>query len=188
MSVTLLVKLTRSLSLGEIEAAASSALGELLHVDGNPGIVATFDESDQGGGPSNGRLTETSNRVLCLLPRHDERVVVMPMTVPVQVATNDRSYSFADQAFVSIGWQARKSPLCWALVGAVALGVARILGSEIEDNSSFFTVANVQRPDEFCRMLRVPMPQPDLESAAEMLYNRMPKSAEIAEWLERQPR
>ncbi|MFN7932133.1 MAG: hypothetical protein U0R19_02325 [Bryobacteraceae bacterium] len=186
--MTLLVKLNRPISLGEIEEAASSALGELLHLDGNPGIMARFDESDQGGSPSNGQLTETSNRVLCSLPRYHERVAVTPMTVPVQVVNDDGSCSFADEAHVSIGWQVRKSPLCWALVGAVALGMARNSGSEIEDNSGFFTIANVQRPDEFCRMLRVPTPQPDLESAAETLYNRMPKSVEIAEWLERQSR
>jgi hypothetical protein len=185
MSVTLLVKLNRPISLGDIEVVAASALGELLNLGWRPGVTANFDESDRGGSESVALLTASSKRVLCSLHGHDEKVAVTPMTVPVQVATDKGSFSFADQAYLSIGWHFRKSPLSWALVGAVALGIARDLGSEIEDNSGFFTIANVQVPDDFCRMLRVPTPQADVESAAEAFYRRMPKSIEITEWLEK---
>lgn len=188
MSVTLLVNLNRPIPLSEIEEVVSSALGELLNLDRNPDIKASIDESDRGGTPSENVLTATSNRVLCFVPGHDEIATVTPMTVPVQTATADGSYAFSEQACLSVAWHFKKSPLCWALVGAVALGIARSQGSEIEDNSGFFTIANVQSPEEFCQMLRVPTGQTDLESAAEALYSKMPKSAEVTAWLERQSR
>jgi hypothetical protein len=187
MSVALLVKLKRAVALDEIELASSAALKELLNLNDVPGVTARLDASDRVGSQSSVLLTESSNRVVCSLAGHDEKVVVTPFTVPVQVPTNDGSYSFADQDYASIGWQFKKSPLCWALVGAVALGLARGLGSEIEDNAGFFSAVNAQRPEEFFRALRIPTPQVDVELAAAALYAKMPKCSEIAEWLERQP-
>jgi hypothetical protein len=141
--------------LDEVATAASSALEELLNLDGNTVVSASFDESDRGGFQSNGLLTESSNRVLFSLAGHNEKVAVTPMTIPVQVDRGDESYSFADQAYLSVGWHSQKSPLCWALIGAVALGIARRLTSEIEDNAGFFTNVNIQGPDEFSRSLRL---------------------------------
>ena len=186
MSVALHVKLSRPVSLDEIEGAVSSALAEILNLDSKPDITARFDESDLEGSRSNGLLTEGSIRILCSLAGHDAQAAVTPITVPVQVDTNDGSYSFADQGYLSVSRYSGTSPLSWALVAAAALGAARILGSEIEDNSGFFSNSNIQGPDEFCRNLRAPKPQTDPESAAEALYNTMPKSAEVTEWLKKQ--
>jgi len=168
----------------EIEGAVSSALRELLNLERTPVVVACFDESDQRS--SKGFLGEGSIRVVCSLGESDEKVAVTPIKIPVQVATDDGSYSFADQDYLRIVRYSGTSPLSWALVGAAALGIARSLGSEIEDNAGFFTNANVQGPDEFYRALRVSTPQANLKSAAEVLYSRMPKSAEISEWLGKQ--
>jgi hypothetical protein len=177
VSVSLFVKLNHPMPLHDIENIASSSLRELLNLDYNPSVTASFDVPARIGNPSNELLTESSKRVLCSLVGHDEQVAVMPLTIPVHIGTVVDSYSFADQAYVSVDWHFRKSPLCWVLVAAVTLGIARSQSAEIEDNSGFFTTVNVQGPDEFCQTLKLSNPETDLEAAAEALYNKMPKSA-----------
>jgi hypothetical protein len=185
MSVTLLVKLNRSMPLNEIEAASAAAMRELLNLGQDPSVIARFDESGRMGSSSDGLLTDSSNGVVCSLLGHEEKVAVTPFTVPFQVPMSDDSSSFVNQNYVGVDWHSRKTPLCWALVAAVAAGLARKQESEIEDNAGFFTKANVQTPDEFCRILRLPTPQADVERAAVALYEKMPKSAEVTEWLKR---
>jgi hypothetical protein len=184
MSVTLFVRLNRPIKLEAIEGAVACALRELLNLERTAVVVACSDDADQR--PSNGVLAEGSSRVVCSLGESNEKVVVTPIRIPVQVATDGGSYCFADRDFLSIARHSGTSPLSWALVGAVALGIARSVGSEIEDNAGFFTDANVQGPDEFYRALSVSTPQADLKSAAEALYGRMPKPTQVSEWLEKQ--
>jgi hypothetical protein len=172
--------------IDDIGTATSVGLRDLLNLGYNPSVTTNLDESDRAGSPSNGFLMESSKRVLCSLAGHDEQVAVTALTIPTHVATEGDSYSFVDQTNVSIRWHFRKSPLCWALVAAVALGIARSQGAEIEDNSGFFTSVNVQGPDEFCQTLRLSSSQSDLDAAAEALYSKMPKSAEVTDWLKRQ--
>jgi hypothetical protein len=178
MSVALLVRLKHSLPLNEVGPAASLALRELLNLDRDPVVSARFDP-DRRGGELTGLVTENSSRVICALSGYEERVRIMPFVVPVQIPTSDGSYSFTDQSYLSIDWLFNKTPLCWALVAAAAVGTARKLGSEVEDNASFFSNIITQDPDDFCRSLKIPTQQVKVEVAAEMLYAKMPKSAEI---------
>jgi hypothetical protein len=171
------------MKLEEIEAATSSALRELMNIERTPLVVARFDDFDRH--PPKGLLAEGSGRVVCSLGESNEKVAVTPLEIPVPVSTDDGSYSLADQDYLVIARDSGTSPLSWALVGATALGIARSLGAEIEDHAGFFVKANVQGPDEFYRALRVSTPQTDMRSAAEVLYSRMPKSAEILEWLKK---
>ncbi len=184
MSVALLIRLPRPLALADLEKASSAALRELLNLDWDPVINAKFDKTDAVGDPSSSLLSGSSKRVVCSLVGYEEKVAAAPFTVPVQTQTTGDSYTFADQDYVSVGWLFKKTPLCWALVAAVALAVARAEGSEIEDNSGFFTTENVQRADDFCSGLSLPESHSDPEAAAQTLYAKLPKSAEIADWLQ----
>jgi hypothetical protein len=186
MSVALFVRLKRPVPLVEIESASVAGLQELLNLVHKPFVSARFDQSDRMGSPSSELLTDSSKRLVCSLGGHQEKASVTPLSVPMQVPTNDGAVSFADQHYVSIKVYCQKTPLCWALVGAVAVGLARNQNAEIEDNAGFFIRGNVQGPDEFCRTLRVRTPHSNMELAAAELYANMPKSAEVAEWLESQ--
>lgn len=187
MSIALLVRSNYPLALVEIETGASAALRDLLNLDRATVVRASFDDSDRSSNSTILRLAGGSRRVLCSLVGHDEQVAATPLTVPVQLPTNDGSFSFADQVYVSVEWHFKKTPLCWALVAAVAAGLARCQGAEIEDSAGFFTTANNQTPDVFCRTLKLDSPNTDPNLAAIQLYAKMPKSAEVTEWLERQP-
>ncbi len=183
MSVTLLVKLQRPLALGDLEKASSAALRELLNLDHDPVINARFDETDTVGGLCGSLLTAASKRVVCSLMGYEEKIAVAPFTVPVQTQRTGNSYCFADQNYVSVAWLFKKTSLCWALVAAVALAVAKEEDSEIEDNSGFFTKENIQRPDYWRSNISLRVPYSDLEAAAQAFYAKLPKSAEIADWL-----
>jgi hypothetical protein len=186
MSVILLVKLKSPLPLNEAGSASSVALRELLNLEHEPFVRAVFDESDLMGSASTGLLIWNSCRVVFSLSGHEEQARVTPFTAPVGVATNEGSYSFSDQSYLSITWHFKKTPLCWSLVAAVAVGLARKQGSAIGDNAGFFTNTELQGPDEFCRTLRLTTQQTDVERAAVALHGKMPKSAEITEWLKSQ--
>ena len=183
MSVALLVRLKSPATLVDIEVASSAALRELLNLEHGLQVSATFDESDRIGAKSDGLLKDGSKRVVCSPLKQEEQARITHLTIPVRVPTIDDSYSFVDQNYASVEWHFKKTPLCWALVAAVAAGLAMKQESEIEDNAGFFTRSNVQTPSEFCRTLRLQTPQEDAELAAVALYAKMPKSAEIAEWL-----
>jgi hypothetical protein len=181
MSVTLLVKLERPVLLGEIESSSSRALQDLLNLEQELLISAKFDDSDRVGSPSNGFFTASSYSVVCSLAGHQETVAVRPLTVPVQTPAGDGSFSFHDQSYLSITWHVRKTTLCWAMVAAVAVGMARMVRSTIQDYAGFFTNTEEQAPEEFCQALRITTPQTSLSLAAEALYAKMPKSAEIVQ-------
>jgi len=171
------------MSLHDVESSSSLALQELLNLEVMPAISARFDLSSRVGNSSEMLLSEKSKRIVCSLPGHEEEVAVIPLTIPVQIPTKDGSYAFADQCEVSVRWEYKRSPLCYALNAAIALGLARNQGSEIEDNAGFFTLANEQAPEEFARVLTLSVPQTDIGRAVAELYARMPKSMQLIERL-----
>jgi hypothetical protein len=183
MSVSLHVPLIRPMSLAEIEEASSSALQQLLHLDTRTLVRATFDESSRVGTSSTGLLTNRSKRVVCSLAGYEEAATVMPFTVPVQEVTNDDPTSFVGDDYLSVEWFVHRTPLCWALVGAVAVGVAQEQGACILDSSGFFTDKEEQAPSEFCESLMVKVKYTDIEIAAELFYSGMSKSRVVSEWL-----
>lgn len=184
MSVVLLVRLKHALAVADLERASSAALRGLLNLECEPVVSAGFDETDKSGQISDRVLTGSSRRVICSVERHAEEVVVSPFTVPVQSQTDGDSLSFVDQDYISVGWHFKKTALSWALVAAVAIGAAKSEDSEIEDNSGFFSTENVQRADDFLSRISLPTSHSDAQVAADAFYVRLPKSAEIAEWLQ----
>ncbi len=120
MSVSLLVKLKRPMAIGEIEAAASAALRDILNLDRDPALWAKLDKEYPVGKDTGNVLANDSKLIVCRLSGHCEQVRIRPFTVP-----SDGVYRFVDQDYVSIGCHAGLPPLCWALVAAVAVGVAR---------------------------------------------------------------
>ncbi len=188
MSVTLLVRLKRPVTLAELEAASTAAMRDILAFKGNTAIEARFDQSDAFGERSAEVLTRTSGRVLCSLIGHEKTVTVTPFTVPVQVQTGQDSSSFVDQDYVSVAWHSKKSALCWALVAAVALALAALQGADVEDNSGFFTTDNLQQPSTFGSKVSLAGQNSDLELAAAMFYAALPKSSEVTDWLKTEAR
>ena len=65
----------------------------------------------------------------------------------------------------------------------MALAVALDQNANIEDSSGFFTIQNICRPDDFREIIRLEAPYSDPGIAAEAFYAKLPKSAEIADWL-----
>jgi hypothetical protein len=182
MSVALLVHLNRPESLREIEAASAIALCDILNLDQGPLIECRFDEFDQGGEPGD-VLTPRSRRVICSMQRYREQASIAPFVVPVQVESSEVASGFVDRSYLSVEWFVQKTPLCFALMAAVTLGLARVQDSEIEDNSGFFSLKNVQGPSEFCASVRPLGRFKDVESAVAEFYASIPKSAEISEWI-----
>jgi len=183
MSIAIFVRLLQPIPLCDVESSSSLALQQLLNLDTRPTINARFDLSSQAGDPSEVQLSRSSKRVLCSLSGHDEEVAIVPLIIPVQIPANDSSCAFTDQCEVSIYWEYKRSPLCYALNAGVAVGIARNQCSEIEDNSGFFTMVNDQTPEEFTRILRLSESQSDIERAAAELYAKMPKSNQLIERL-----
>ncbi len=182
MSVSLHVRLNHRLTLLEIESASSAALCELLNLESPPLVRARFERANRDE-PECADLWIGSGTVFCWIPEYEEIAAVMPFEAPIQISKGEEEFAFVNQAYVDIGWHHKKTSLCWALVAAVAVGVARKELSDIEDNSGFFTESDTQQPDGFCRSLKLDTPYLDLEDAAEALYVKLPKSVAVTEWL-----
>lgn len=179
MSVALFVKLRRPIPLGDIESFSSAALQQLLVLSIAPPVTAKFDLSSPAGDSSNDLLGVGAKRVLCSIVGHEEEVAIMPLSIPMQVPMEDDSIRFADQAYISVRWEYKRTPLCYALNAAVAAGIARCQDSMVEENSGFFTLTGDQPPDDFIRSLGLSALQKDIEQAAVYLYAKMPKSTQL---------
>jgi hypothetical protein len=175
MSVTLLLKLQKIVDLKTLEVRSSEELRRILNLDKKPLVTAEIDKSDAVGVITDGFMDETSKRIIFSLAGFDEKVVAMPFTTPVQTKVNDNSYSFVDQNYISIEWYYKKSSLCCALIAAVALAIAGEVGSDIEDNSVFYTKEVIQHPDNFRDSVSLGEPYPNIESAVQAFYTKLPK-------------
>lgn len=186
MSVDLFVRFKRDVGVGELEASASSALRQLLNLQNEVTVRVALDEPDDAASRPMAMLTSRVKRMTCSLPGHEVAVYGVFFINPVRTVASDGSSSYSDRDYLSIGCQSQRTPLCWALVGAVAVGMARVQDSEIEDTAGYFTKAEIISPEAFCNSLRVPFPHSETESAAAELYARMTKSAEVAAWVKSQ--
>jgi hypothetical protein len=154
-------------------------LGEILNVSLTLLVNAQFEIKDSPEDQPTD-LKEHSPPFVCSLVGYQADAWVRLVEVPPE------AIGFMEP-FLSVACRFRQTPLTWALVAGVAAGLATLQGSNITDNSGFFTRVNEQSPDEFCRTLRVATPQQDVEAAAATMYAAMPKSAEISEWLANNP-
>lgn len=178
MSVSLFVSLERSVTLAEIESLTCSALGKILNVEPSPEVVARFDPSWSVGEAAVDLLQADSKRVLCSIPGYEEQASIMLLKLPSKADYygNDTA-SYRD--FLSIKWAYMRSPLNSALCAAIAAGIALSQDAEIHDNGGFYTMNTEPTPREFVETLALPLPQKDLQEAAALLYDRMPKSIEV---------
>jgi len=177
VSVSLFVRLNRPLTIAAIETAVMTALREVLNLDFQQRVHAEFDETDAGG-ESSVSLDVKSKRVLVAMDGHEERVQIMPLVVPGWRADDAE---IEDETLLSVTWHFMRTPLCWALCAAVAIGVAREQQADIQDNSTWFTDVNDQGPDQFCCALRPDTACSDILLAADCLYVKMPKSRAVME-------
>lgn len=173
------------MSLIDLGTASGNALHELLNLQQPIGVFASFETPPSSESATENCLSDTAPLVICSVHQHDEAVRVMMFKVPFseQLPTSEGSYR-ADELFASVECHRARSPLCWALVAAAGIAIARRSSSEVEDHSAFFTtMSDGLQPDAFLRSLVVTDVQPNVESAAIDLYARMNKSAEITAWL-----
>ena len=185
MSVSLHIHVNQPMSLIDLATAAGNALHDLLNLQESIGVLASFETSPLSEGTSVNCLSDLAPLVICSVHQHEEAVRVMTFKVPFseQLPISEWS-SRADELFASVECHSARSPLCWALVAAVGIAIARRSSSAVEDHSAFFrTMPDGLQPDALLRSLAVTDMHPNVESAAIDLYARMNKSAEITVWL-----
>jgi len=128
MSVSIHVQINQPMSLADLAAATSArALRELLSVEQSVTIVAAFESNGSNANRAD-CLTDGAQLVICSVAQREEAVRVMPFKVPWYERLTTGEWSFqGDPLLASIECHTSRSPLCWALVAAVAVAIARVL-------------------------------------------------------------
>ena len=126
-----------------------------------------------------GDLSMDSPKVICSLVGEPEKISITPSSATDVDGTVYRS----EPESVSITWYYTRSSVCWLLVAAAALAVARLCSSIIDDDALFFTDHLELSPERFLELIRVANPTSDLRADAEKWYSQLPKSKEVTAWL-----
>jgi hypothetical protein len=181
MAIDVHIKLVKPIEVDVLIPLVSEALKEILGLANKPNIkVEGYDYDNEVSIPLKSHLIDSQSSTI--LFKIDDEPEIADITV-FQVE-HPQLDDAEIGAFVAVSSRSQRTPLEFALLGAVATAIGNYLDVPIIDDRPFFTsIHHSQSAREFIAAIKVKEHFDDYQIAAQAFYNSLPLQKQTEEKL-----
>jgi hypothetical protein len=171
MAIDLHIKLVKPVEVDTLIPLISEALREILGLSSKPNIKAEgYDYDKEVSVPLKSRLIDSQSGTIFFKIDDEPEIADITVFQAEHPQLDDEEIG----AFVAISSRSQRTPLEFALLGAVAAAIGNYLDVPIIDDRPFFTGIHRQLAREFIAAVKVKEHFDDYQIAAQTFYNSLP--------------